>query len=74
MKKKISLIMATAVLLATMLGLIVGLVGCDKNDKDPGEESQNPFQSVLSPETTEKPKKTLETGGANTDDGWSEIK
>ena len=72
MKKKISLIMATAVLLATMLGMIVGLVGCDKNDKDPGEETQNPFQSVLSPETTEKP--SIDDKGENTDDGWSNIK
>ncbi len=74
MKKKISLIMATAVLLASMVGLIVGLVGCDKNDQNPGEDTQNPFQSVHSPETTEKPKKTLEIGGANTESGWSEIK
>ena len=74
MKKKISLIAATAVLLLAMVGLIVGLVGCDKKDESKQPESQDPFQSVLSPETTEKPKKTLEIGGANTEENWGEIK
>ena len=74
MKKKISLIAATTVLLLAMSGLIVGLVGCDKKDESQEPASQDPFQSVLSPETTEKPKKTLEIGGANTEENWSEIK
>ena len=74
MKKKISLIVATALLLAAMIGLIVGLVGCDEKDKASESETQNPFQSVLSPETTVKPKKTIEINEENTDDGWSVIK
>ncbi len=74
MKKKISLIAATVLLLAAMIGMIVGLVGCDKKDQDTENETQNPFQSVLSPETTEKPKKTIEINEENTDDGWSVIK
>ena len=70
MKKKISLILATVLLFATMIGLIVGLVGCDKND--PGEETQNPFQSVRSPETTKKP--DISDAGANTEGGYGGIK
>ena len=74
MKKKLALIVTTTILLLTMVGLIVGLVGCDKENQSQEPESQDPFQSVLSPETTEKPKKTLEIGGANTEENWSEIK
>ena len=70
--KKSVLISTTAILLALMIGLIVGLVGCDK--KQPEEETQSPFQSVLSPQTTEKPKKEIEFNDVNTDSGWNEIK
>ena len=70
--KKTFLISTTAILLALMISLIAGLAGCDKKQTE--EETQNPFQSVFSPETTEKPKKTIEIGDINTDDGWSDIK
>ena len=70
--KKSALISTTAILLALMICLVAGLVGCD--NKQPEEETQNPFQSVLSPQTTEKPKKDIEYNDINTDSGWNDIK
>ena len=71
MKKKLTLIATIAILLTIMLSMIVGLVGCDNNQSE--EETQNPFQSVRSPETTEKPKKQIEFNEADTDNSWSAI-
>lgn len=72
MKKKLTLIATIAILLALMLSMIVGLVGCDHNKSE--EETQNPFQSVRSPETTEKPKRPININeGAIPEDGWSAI-
>ena len=68
---------STAVLLALMICLIAALAGCD--NKQTEEETQNPFQSVFSPETTEKPDGTTEKpssikdSGINEDKGWNDI-
>ena len=75
--KKTFLISTTAILLALMISLIAGLAGCDKKQTE--EETQNPFQSVFSPETTEKPDGTTEKpssikdSGINEDKGWNDI-
>jgi len=71
MKKKVLLIAVITVLMAAIIGLIVWLGG--RENKQPEAETQNPFQSVYSPQTTEKPKQTLSDSGHNTDDRFGEI-
>ena len=71
MKKNALLISAIAILLAAVIGLIVWL-SVRGNDK-PDAETENPFQSVYSPQTTEEPKKTIDVVGPNEEGGWGPI-